>query len=467
MSHNLDELPVQHVAFYLSREEMQELRQYTNVRAKRCAVEISTKTATLTFQTNTTSTQVGNNNLGVYLIKMDDDYHVKRNGYMEKDQGNIIKEIFWGEHISKFATLSDPPLKADNVAKLGAQYVVRNFDNKFVHTMPQFAVATGGFSQLQYVSNPMVIDNFIAERRNASMQEGHFISWEHTCDDGILYGMHSLSTIPTGGHTQQTGNLRYNCQQPFNYSHGASAQTTAKQSTSHLQDNSGSITSDVGITAAHSLMLPHLDLEDTEENDLDMLIQDRNNINTKSSMKPLIFGIETLTGINKLEDIAGVVPCHIELYVNVLMEVDVQQGVDYLPRFGGSLRQPDFIHPNRCIAQVTTSNDKNDPLVTGEYKLVRERPGTKSRLNDIYSVFNKNIEQFIAPANPVVNSGRGILKRNKKSTTTDNIETPANKTMVQAGRVVKLPVKRSLYNNLSDLETQIVQETVSSEEEIY
>lgn len=124
------DLPVNMLGFYCTKEEIQELQQYTSARVKEVNVEVFIKTAVLTFETNATTSNIGNNNIGVYLNIFSRDLNSKRFGKFGQKQSSVIENVFWGRHASKFEHTTTA-WQGTEVGKLGAEFLTRNYDNRF------------------------------------------------------------------------------------------------------------------------------------------------------------------------------------------------------------------------------------------------------------------------------------------------------------------------------------------------
>lgn len=117
------------LGFYCSKEEILELHQYTSARVKEVNVEVFHKTAVLTFETNSSLSNIGNNNIGIYLNIFSSDLNSKRFGRFDTSQSNLIENIFWGNHAEHMGETDN--YSEEKIGKLGAEYVTRNFENMF------------------------------------------------------------------------------------------------------------------------------------------------------------------------------------------------------------------------------------------------------------------------------------------------------------------------------------------------
>ena len=74
------DLPVDMLSFYLSRAEMENMRFYSEARVKHAQVDVYNKTGVLNFETASSVSAIGNNNVGIYLVELSSDIGKKRTG---------------------------------------------------------------------------------------------------------------------------------------------------------------------------------------------------------------------------------------------------------------------------------------------------------------------------------------------------------------------------------------------------
>lgn len=200
------ELPVHMLGLYMRRDEVERLRYHTSVHAKKCDVKIHTNTAVTTFETNASNTNIGNNNVGIKFCELNPDVSKYRSGGYVNDQQSIIRSIFWGRNP---AALKDEDTPTTDFAGIGAEYILRNYDNKFRYTTVQKVA----YTQIDYIDdseaamdigeNLFPINRHIKKRINASIDEGEFSNWSYTPTDGLLLGNYNYM-IDLSGRTEDS-----------------------------------------------------------------------------------------------------------------------------------------------------------------------------------------------------------------------------------------------------------------------
>ncbi|XP_037932857.1 uncharacterized protein LOC119667626 [Teleopsis dalmanni] len=111
------------LGFCLSKDEISMLIGATTARVKNIGVEIHHKTAVLTFETQSSNTNVGNNNIGVYLCHLAEDIGLKCFG-QTAENNSIVENIFWGKHGSRLES-------TEWRDELGSEYITKNYDHRF------------------------------------------------------------------------------------------------------------------------------------------------------------------------------------------------------------------------------------------------------------------------------------------------------------------------------------------------
>lgn len=182
------DIPVELVNFYLSIDEMRWLTQFSEVRGGLCRIRVSNRTAVMPFETNSSVTTVGNNNVGVHLCQIDPTVGSLRIGHLP-DPLSLLTSLH-GTHLGNFP---DSDKWSQTVKDLGAQFITRNYDHRF-----EYASLTNNYVHRDAVKPPLPttiyeencfpLRDFIIKRINASMNEGLFTEWEHDYSDAILFG---------------------------------------------------------------------------------------------------------------------------------------------------------------------------------------------------------------------------------------------------------------------------------------
>lgn len=328
------DLPVDMLGFYLSKQEMESMRFYSEARVKHAQVDVYNKTGVLNFETASSISTIGNNNVGIYLVELDSDIGKKRTGRLP-NSGILISEVFWGDTWKTGSTDSD--FSSQNLAQLGARYVRRTLNNKFEYMTPMNATTSNVvFSNNTHMQQsdslaynlPGIVpyfnvNPFIKRRVNASMNEGHFTSWSYKPKDGLVYGYFSV-----GPNTVFGGRLKLNSRKRMPTQMTPTVALQANQIIAPawgLQNTQGSDTAQQssqgdGATMVPFAPLPHL-----------ATLIDRTSI-TGELIPPLVIGIEPL--VSELPTTTGntwqAVRCFVDIYVDVELEMELVYGYDYV-----------------------------------------------------------------------------------------------------------------------------------------
>lgn len=185
------EIPWEYLGMYLTKDEIHEIYQ-TKTRAvvKRCKVDIHNFTAILNFDVGSSVATVGNNNVGFRAAIMRNQ-RGKRMGHYNQNCGEIIANVFWGNHalnLPASASFTDVGL-----ASLGAWLVTRNYDLRFIHFFQNNLNQIGGIFPNNYNPTAFNWKSFFNNRRNVSMNEGHWHSVEYKPKQGYITGREALS----------------------------------------------------------------------------------------------------------------------------------------------------------------------------------------------------------------------------------------------------------------------------------
>lgn len=182
------DLPVHMATFFLMPQEIIRLQQSTSARILQVGVKVSTNTAILTFETNATTTATGNNNVGIKLIEIDPNVCLHRQGTYERDQGDVVRDNLHGLRGSDMPASTTLTTDFSNGS---AELITRNYDNKFIYTSIKQVKATaipgqGSTTVINLNQDFFPIMRYVKQRRNASIEEGPFLNWEHKCKSGLI-----------------------------------------------------------------------------------------------------------------------------------------------------------------------------------------------------------------------------------------------------------------------------------------
>lgn len=183
------EIPWEYVGFYMTADEIHEAcSKYTRFEIEQVNIDISNSTAILNFETGASVASVGNNNVGFRIAEMDN-LRGTRAGFYQTPMPTVIKQVFWGNHGASLPNAATPT--ATSIATLGAAFVPRNFPYKFNY---EFAGQGSPAGILNYY-NPTVFNwnAYKKNRRNASMEEGHFFSQSWKPKSKYLTGRNCLN----------------------------------------------------------------------------------------------------------------------------------------------------------------------------------------------------------------------------------------------------------------------------------
>lgn len=335
----LHDLPVHMLGFYLSKSEMAELSTYTKATVKNVKCDVFNKTGVLTFETASSTTNIGNNNIGIYLLQLAGDLNNKRTGVLP-NQSILLEEVFWGYPYADFDTGFTTDWTPNNANKLGAQYVRRTLNNKFEYESWQTSPSKNGSSigkdilhmpQIPYFD----IWPFVVKRTNASMTEGHFASYSYQPRNGLVFS-HQAAQI--GSRILELNNDRM----PI-WSSAISA--TYVGSLPGLY-NTGGQSNEVETTEPPITMkYPFMNPDPSQYSEIEIENRAFNTVTTEPQ-PPLVIGIEPLTTEIETDGRFEVVKCHVDLLVQVELDMEIVMGTDYTNPNTFDIRRPDFKYPN-------------------------------------------------------------------------------------------------------------------------
>lgn len=336
------DLPVEYVGFFLSKDEMKWLQQFSKCTAIDASVNLSSNTAVMPFETNSTMTTVGNNNVGVKLSVIDPNISAVRKGVYEHPEA-LIRDIFWGEHALDCNVGNT--WSSTDVQKLGAQYVTRNYDARFAYINCDQSITTQPEIDQTYGENVFPVRDYVIKRINASMNEGAFHEWNHQfAPNTVIFGRDD-SFAPTGTvayneKTMGTRNLPTLTANP--------KEPPGNLSTGPLAVVANVVSSNMGRW------------RDVKNSKFDQLQFYNRNIWYQDQMPAISFGIDSLYSATTVTGVSTLVNTFVEVIVDVALTVEVTDGN---PRFRmgdgfkQSLRQPAFDLPEQAYFNTDLTRD--------------------------------------------------------------------------------------------------------------
>lgn len=364
------DLPVHVLGFYLSKTEIQELMQYTSAIVKNVHVGIENKTAVLNFETASSVSTIGNNNVGVYLSQISPDIQIRRSGFLP-DQKVLIEERFWG---NPFVDPARVEWNSDN-AVLGAQYVRRTLSNKFEYLTPKTS-DNYGINQLLESELPCFdINPFVCKRINASMNEGLFTEYTYKPKNGLVsaqcwfgagegFNSNVYENVCFSNYIQKTMSDSF-YYPPDDHTPGGWINPQIWEGHSMLSN--GPQLAEMNLARwrnYHPDEWPIIPIENSAIVNTPIKKQD-----------PLIIGIDplvtelTTSTNNKWE----AVKCFVDICVNVTCEVEITQGVDYLNPNTKTIIRPNYMNPHRVVESLQSASRipqmmENPNIVTADSK---------------------------------------------------------------------------------------------------
>lgn len=351
------DIPVNMLGFYLSKAEIKELMRFTRCEVESVNVQIYNKTGCLNFETASSTSNIGNNNVGIYLCELSPDILNKRTGVLP-NQGIFIHEKCWGNASEGAANAF---AWSNSVSGLGAQYVRRNMDNKFEYNTYQqiqnFGTTGTAYNHgLPYFN----INPFIDKRVNASMTEGLFTNYSYKPKKGLVAGnffgkLYGHVDNANGHYVLKNGHM------PLMERH---VDTSFQSKFGLLSNTSGqAATIGSGGYTQSAMMLGRF--TNYTENDYENIQLDDPIFFGKNVQPPLIIGIEPLT--TSLNDKWEAVKAFVDITIHVELVLKIQQGVDYINSNTESTIIPDFQNPE-YVPVVADGNNVLYPLTAPPHK---------------------------------------------------------------------------------------------------
>lgn len=339
------DIPVNMLGFYLSKAEIKELMRFTKCEVESVSVQVYNKTGCLNFETASSTSNIGNNNVGIYLCELTPDIMSRRSGILP-NQGIFIHEKCWG----KPAELVQAAGWNNNVSQLGAQYVRRNMDNKFEYNTFQDSSNFGPKAVAMDVQFPYFnVMPFIGKRVNASMTEGLFTEYHYKPKKGLVAGQF-IAKIR--GHVANDNNhyVLKNSHLPIMERH---VDNGGNQYFGMLSNSAGQAANigSGGLTQT-SMMLDRF--TNFKEDDFENIMLDDPIFFGKNVQPPLVIGIEPLT--TSLNDKWEAVKAFVDITIHVELVMKIQQGVDYINPNTTTCIIPDYQNPEYIPSVADAEN---------------------------------------------------------------------------------------------------------------
>ena len=352
------DLPVNMLGFYLSKSEMAELSQYTKATVKHVKVDVFNKTGVINYETAASTTAIGNNNIGIYLVELSRDLNYKRTGQLPQ-QSILIEEVFWGYPYADFNSASSTDFTSENVSTLGAQYVRRTLNNKFEYASLQLPDINVRYNTIMgtKLSTPAIpyfdVWPFVDKRINASMNEGFFTTYEYSPVFGTVFAQQMGQA---GSEYLELNNTRMPL---WSSSTGGTEANPYKGSLPGLY-NTGGQTAEV--ETREPLVAQKFPFINPKPRDYSMLEIENaaGNLVRRKPIPPLVLGIEPLTSELKTQGKWEAVQCHVDILVQVELDMEIIMGTDYTNPNTFDIRRPDFKNPELQVYVDTTAIGSND-----------------------------------------------------------------------------------------------------------
>lgn len=331
---SIHELPVSLATFYMSLTELERLRHKTRAVMTECNVAVHHSTAVLTFETAATTTDVGNNNVGIKLIALDPMVSQYRKGQHSKFQKDVVTNIFHGKHS---ATLANSATASTDLTGLGAQYMIRNFENPFEYASLQYT--SDKLKETDVTSANIItrvnedyfpINRFISNRVNASIAEGQLSQWSYKPNDGLLFSNCYIDDNSVYGQEKSLFTYSKISNSPLYWKQNKSTLTTGTPPVSSLINVSGRAPFQGFIQTESSRNdTTHWNTFRNLNDPFEIKIDRYSGHGMGSTRLPVMaFGIEPFVSINTSDQHAVAAKAHIDLIVNCSCQVLITEGTD-------------------------------------------------------------------------------------------------------------------------------------------
>lgn len=340
------DVPVNMLGFYLSKSEMAELSFATKATVKNVNVNVFNKTGVLTFETASSTTNIGNNNIGIYLCELSKDLNQKRTGSLP-NQMILIEEVMWGYPYANWSQNSTD-FTPNDANKLGAQYVRRTLNNKFEYYTPQPIqpgdVPAFGQRTLDAPAIPYFdIWPFVTKRINASMNEGLFTTYSYKPKNGLVFSNQWVGNYDT--------NLRFNNSRMPIYGSGIAYNYSTK-GTPGLYNTGGQAAE---LEVSYPNITQKFPFINYKEGDYQKIQIDdaTGHTGTRVQIPPLVIGIEPLTTEIQTQGRFEIVKCHVDILIQCELDMEIITGTDYTNPTTFDVIRPDYKNPNLSMYNFT------------------------------------------------------------------------------------------------------------------
>lgn len=352
------DIPVHLLGFYLSQAEIHQLSQYTEVKVLDTSCNVYNKTGCLNFETASSISSIGNNNVGIYMCQLDPSINKKRTGRLPSQQ-IMIQERCWGNPYLK--TAQSNTFQTDN-AHLGAQYVRRRLDNKFEYTymnIPDIwpytsnshtAIPFPAGKNLPFF-NPL---SFVVKRKNVSFDEGLFTTWSYKPKDGLIFGQYVNTWNAVNNAFANTYSL-YKRNIPLVETHQEMSssgvwQPPANPSGTSVEHNAKGFNVEAMTMNRYLNYTPDYYSYMTIDNEM---------LNGTHRPPVLVIGIEPL--VTELNEKWEAVNAYVDITIDTFCTIELTQGVDYINSNTRSTIVPNYMFP-RYNPTVYDSTNVPHPL---------------------------------------------------------------------------------------------------------
>lgn len=367
------EFKIDNLAMYLSKEQIAKIFQECNdAEVVECSMEIYTRTATLPFITNQTTTSLGNNNVGVYICQWKEDINKYRTGIHE-GYGSLVGERVWGKHLSQLQITSD--YDQNNLGQLGAEFVTKDWPHTFtfeaVHGSTSGNITTE--NAIQYNDNMFPWRDFLCNYRNATFDEGLYATHVWKPKDGTI---HNVSKNTDWLHSSDPDGLQFGHFKQLFLTGKNGVYTTGYSQNRPLQNILGNMPGNNVLSNFETYVHPSERLKF-----VDTLIQSleigRNN--DVEDIPVVSIGIDPLYSGELRNQQSAHIDAKVVLELRCKLIMKETRSTSYQHPWGGSLVQPDTKFPK----MVTKFNDNTPVPNTRQQQFSNERCSNYSRIKSL------------------------------------------------------------------------------------
>lgn len=326
----IHELPFGSAGFGCAEEEIDWVKTFTKAEVVKMKCDIYHTTACTSFQTNASTSSLGNHNLGLYAYS----WHPQINKYRTGQMTNINwPKIFWGIHASE----------GPSAGELGAQVVRKDYDSRFEFINVHSSGNAWSKDMNAYNEDIFPAARFESNFVNASQNEGLYSSTELEIPEGKGV-FHEITRNHDYSNHWHLSKLR----------NGTTQMITEKKNGLPVQANYGKL-SDEAKSLDQAVMMPANRLI---YNSLDTKFLENWTGRDFAQIPVVSIGLEPKY-IAPLVDGGNpeLVRSQMDLTVYVSYTLKLTWGNTYMNRRGGSLLVPDPLFGHW---QLRTSNAEND-----------------------------------------------------------------------------------------------------------